>query len=479
MKAKWGVLLTLIFMMITTGCLGSRLNTTAPDQGLTQAPRPTIRVLYATNEAGSEAVIAAAEKYELKTGIHIEVSTLPYNNLQEKVFSELAQRSGYYDLMAVDTPWMPKIIKHLEPMGAYIQNTKSPYTIQLDDFIAKVFLDTSVYKKDSPQQEPPPLNTISLEAITSAGFDVWSLPIQSNVLTVSYRKDLFDDPQYKDEFQKVYNRELTIPQTLEEYLAIAKFFTRDTDYDGKPDLYGTTLMGSKHEANFVDFKSFLSVYGGQIFDEKLKPVFHNEKGVQALKTYGDWIHLHKVTPPDVLDYTWDEVPIVFGFGQSAMGMNYHNMKLDPRVKGGQVGYFMFPGVKVDGTLVRGPHFGSWGIAINQYSLRKQEAYELAEYLTGPNTQKEYLQFNQHVTRKSAYEASRKVSDATLREYYQVLGNSLSVGVGRPRITNYDEVSEAVQAAIHDYLTGRKDAKTALTEGAGRVEALMKQAGYYD
>jgi multiple sugar transport system substrate-binding protein len=113
---------------------------------------------------------------------------------------------------------------------------------------------------------------VNLDKITSAGFDIWSLPIQSNVLTVSYRKDLFNDPKNKEDFKKQFNRDLGIPQTMDEYLDIAKFFTRDTNNDGKIDLYGTTLMGKKHEANFVDFKSFLSNFGGTVFDDKLKRV---------------------------------------------------------------------------------------------------------------------------------------------------------------------------------------------------------------
>ncbi|WP_256831429.1 MULTISPECIES: ABC transporter substrate-binding protein [unclassified Paenibacillus] len=476
-KMKTASILVLSMMMVLSACSEAappahEQNGNAADSGKPQV----LKVLYATVEAGSEAIIDAAQKYEEQTGIRIEVNTFPYNNLQEKVFSELAQKSDHYDLIAIDTPWMPKIIQHIEPMTSYIKSTKSPDSLKLDDFIAKAFLDTSVFKKDAPQANPPQMDEIHLDNIVSQGFDIWSLPVQSNVLTVSYRKDLFNHPNNKEEFKKQYNRELTIPQTMDEYLDIAKFFTRDTNNDGKIDLYGTTLMGKKHEANFVDFKSFLSDFGGKVFDDDLKPVFNDEKGVKALETYGSWIGQHKVTPPGVLTYTWDEVATVFGSGQVAMGMNYHDMKLDPKVKG-EAGYFVFPGVKDGDKLVRGPHFGSWGIGISKYSKNKQGAYELAEYLTSPEAQKGYLKFNQHVTRKSAYEAAKSLPEESLKEYYQVLGESLKVGVGRPRITNYDQVSEAVQIAVSDYLSGKKDAKTALNDGAKQVETLMKQAGY--
>lgn len=190
------------------------------------AAAETLRILYATVEAGSEAIIYAAERYREETGIVVEVSTFPYNSLQEKVFSELLGKSAFYDLVVVDTPWVPKIIQHLEPLSAYI--SASPDAIMLDDFIAKPFLDTAVFKEEEPQQASPELASIRIEDIVAAGFDVWSLPLQSNVLTVSYRKDLFEDPGNQAQFRELYGRELAIPETLDEYLDVAVFFTRDT-----------------------------------------------------------------------------------------------------------------------------------------------------------------------------------------------------------------------------------------------------------
>lgn len=477
MKRKRIYLFFMFLLLIgSTGCFGDSENRSiSSDTSGTPLSPKTLKILYATVEAGSDAVIGAAEYYEKQTGMNVEINTFPYNSLQERVFSELSRKSGDYDLIAVDTPWMPKIIQHLEPMTSYIRNNESTNTI--DDFIAKLFLDTSVYDKDTPQKKPPTMDVLDLDKITSAGFDIWSLPIQSNALTVNYRKDLFQNESNKENFKKIYHRELSIPETLDEYLDIAKFFTRDTNQDGVIDMYGTTLMAGKHESNFVDYKSFLSIYGGNLFNEKFQPVFNNDSGVKALETYGSWIMTYKVTPPEVLSYTWDEVEIAFSFGQVAMGMNYHDMDLNPKVKGGQVGYFTLPGTKHGGELVRGPHFGSWGLAVNKYSKHKKEAYQLADYLTSSNVQKEYLRFRHHVTRKSAYDKAKSLSDESLREYYQVLQNSLIVGVGRPRIKNYDQVSEVVQTAIQQYLTGKKDAKDALDEAAVKVEQLMEENDY--
>lgn len=482
------ILCLALIIGITTACSNRNGNANSPDAANTadtggagkaggnEKPKE-LKILYATAEAGSEAILDAVKKYESESGIKVSVDTFPYNNLQEKVFSELAQKSDYYDLMAIDTPWVPQLIQHLEPLSSYMSSTAKPDFLALDDYIAKVFLDTSVFKLDAPNEQPPAMDTISLDAVTGAGFEVVGLPIQSNVLTVSYRKDLFEDPANQAAFKEQFGRDLAVPNTLDEYLDVAKFFTRDTDNDGKIDMYGTTLMAKKHEAGFVDFKSFLSDFGGSIFDANMKPVFNNEQGVQALELYGSWINEYKVTPPGTTTYTWDEVATVFGSGQVAMGMNYHDMQLDPKVNGKE-GYFMFPGREDGGNIVRGPHFGSWQLSVSKYSNNKQAAYELAEWLTSPATQEGYLPFKQKVTRLSSYKAAEAIEDETVREFYQVLGESLKVGVGRPRITNYGQVSEAVQVGMNDYLTGRKGAKEALDGAAKQVETIMEQAGYY-
>lgn len=484
-KVKVYLAVLLVFcMVLPTACMAQNKQKLKEKQNSQMQKGPNkeskpkeLHVLYASVEAGSDAVLNAAKQYESQNGINVIVDKFLYSNLQEKVFSELSQGSSYYDLICMDTPWVPQLVNQLEPMTQYIKNSKHQDQLKLQDFIAKVFLDTSVYNLKAPQKDAPQMEVVDIDEIKSAGFDVISFPIQSNVLVVSYRKDLFNNEKYKSEFQKKYGRDLNIPDTLEEYLDIAKFFTRDTNNDEKIDLYGTTLMAAKHESVLCDFKSFLGDFGGSICDKNMNPVFNSPVGVKALEYYGDWINKYKVTPPGAVNYTWDEVATAFGSGLVAMSMNYHDMTLDKSVKG-EVGYFEFPGVSNGNTIVRGPHFGSWGLAINKYSQNKQAAYDLAEWFTSPDRQIEYLKYNQHVTRISAYNAAQvAISDSLIREYYKILGDSLKVGIGRPRITTYNQVAEEIEIAVNSYVTGQKGSKEALDEAAKQVDRIIKQTGY--
>jgi multiple sugar transport system substrate-binding protein len=62
-------------------------------------------------------------------------------------------------------------------------------------------------------------------------------------------------------------------------------------------------------------------------------------------------------------------------------------------------------------------------------------------------------------------------------FYDVLGNSLAVGVGRPRLTNYGDVDRAIWVAVNDAARGAVTPEAALKAAAGQVRDLLAQAGY--
>src|SRR5258706_7017018 len=104
--------------------------------------KPTsLNMLYATVEADSDAIKLVLPDFKSVFGFNINLDTIPYNALQQKVFAELASSSSHYDIMIVDTPWMPALTGKIEPLSSYIQNSKLNDIAkpELQDFIAKVF----------------------------------------------------------------------------------------------------------------------------------------------------------------------------------------------------------------------------------------------------------------------------------------------------------------------------------------------------
>ena len=437
------------------------------------APKPaTLNMLYAAGEANVDAIKLVIPDFEAATGIKINLDSQPYNALQTKVFAELANRSSFYDVIVVDTPWMPALTKQIEPLISYIEDPalSDPALLAIDDFIPKVFYDTAVYNRDQSHLEfPGSQDKVDVAAIKSAGFEIYGLPLQANALTLSYRKDLFDSAAEQTAFQAKYGRPLAVPTTWDEFAQVAQFFTR-------PDqrLYGTTLMAGTGDWSTDDFKTFLASWGGdgKMVDDKFARRFNSPEGIAALTFYADLINKHKVTPPGVTSFSWDEAGSTFASGLTAMSMNYHNPKLDTGVTGA-VDYAPVPK-----GVGQGPHFGTWMLSVNSFSANKAWAYKTVEWFTSPDVQAKMLSTQLHPSRLSAYEAAKNnpVTRA-FGNYYVALGESLAAGVGRPRLTNYGEVDKIIWTAVNNAATGAATPAAALADADAKVLGALKKAGY--
>lgn len=453
--------------------VGGTLAACGGEESSSSAKPESLNMLYATAEANAEAVQSVLQDFQEEFGINIEMETNPYNALQQKVFAELSSSSSFYDIIIVDTPWTPALTGQLEPLSSYIKNSElnDIADTNMEDFIPKVFYDTAVYQPEETHRLfPGEPEEVDVSAIEDEGFEIYGFPIQSNVLVMSYRKDLFENPQEQQNFESQYGRPLAVPETWDEFVDVAKFFTR-------PDqrLYGTTLMAGTGDWATDDFKTLLECWGGngRMISDDLEIAFDSPEGVAALSFYVDLINEHNVTPPGTTSASWDEVASTFGSGLTAIGMNYHNMTLQDDV-GGEVAYAMVPRQEK-----YGPHFGTWMLSVNKFSENKEWAYRAITWLTSSEVQTKMLQAQLHPTRTSVYENA--TSDSSIQEqfgnYYDVLGESLTVGVGRPRLTNYSDVTEAIGVAVNNAATGNKEPQAALNDAASRIRDAMERAGY--
>jgi multiple sugar transport system substrate-binding protein len=436
----------------------------------TGAKPETLRVLYTTAEANAAALQARIPDFEKEFGIKLAIDTQPYDALQQKVFSEFASSSDYYDIVVVDTPWAPALVGNLEPLSGYLQNKKlNDSDPAVDDFIPKVLYDTAVYNASEPiTQYPDPTAAPDVDAIKSAGFDIYGLPIQANVAVMAYRKDLFADPAQQAAFKEQFGRDLAVPTTWDEYAEVAKFFTQ-------PDknLYGTTVMAGVGDWATDDFKTLLASYGGDghLVSDDLSLGFDTPEGKKALQYYVDLINSGSV-PPGSTSASWDETATSFDTGLTAMTINYHSLALEDGVDG-EIGYAPVPG-----ATEAGPHFGTWMLSINKNSQHKDWAYRAISWLTSSDQQLAMTDQQLHPSRTSVYDAvESKTDDPAEVEFYTTLGDSLAVGVGRARLTNYTEVSHAIAVAVNQAATGSSTPDAALSDAAQSVTSLLEQAGY--
>jgi multiple sugar transport system substrate-binding protein len=469
------VLLVIVVAACTPSAGGGGGGSKSGKADANQAKPTQLRMLYATAEANAAAVQSILPQFKQKFGFDLQVDTQPYEALQQKVFSELASQSPYYDIIIVDTPWAPALTKSIEPLSSFLNDSalNDQAKTDLGDFIPKVFYDTAVYKADKPAEHfPDATATPDVATITGKGFDVYGLPIQANALTMAYRKDLFDNAKEKAAFQQKYGKPLAVPTTWDQFTKVAQFFTRPSE-----KLYGTTLMAGVGDWATDDFKTLLAGYGGNghLIGDNQTLDFNSDAGVQALTYYRDLINRYKVTPPGTTSASWDEAASMFDTGLTAMSFNYHELKLDDKVNG-QIGYAVVP----KGTA-QGPHFGTWMLSVNKFGANKAWAYRAITWLTAAEQQVTMVKNKQlHPSRVSVYQ---EISDdpqiqKEFGNFYPVLGDSLAVGVGRARLTDYTEVSHAIAVAVNEAASGKTEPKAALESATGEVKRLLQQAGYH-
>ena len=359
-------------------------------QAFAAAAKPaSLNMLYATSEADSDAIKAALPDFKAAMGFDINLDTMPYNALQQKAFAELASGSSYYDIMIVDTPWMPALTNKIEPITDMVLDGALSADLNVKDFIPKVFFDTAVYKRDASNLHFDKTDVVDPAAIKAGGFDIFGLPMQANALTLAYRKDLFDDPANQKAYKEKTGKDLAPPKDWDEFTAIAQFFT-----DPSKRRWGTTLMAGAGDWATDDFKTLLAGFGGDghLVNDKFEPTFDSPEGVAALTFYADLINGKKVTPPGTTSASWDNVATSFSDGLTAMTMNYHDLSLSPSVKG-SVAYAVIPMGKSIG-----PHFGTWMLSVNSFSKNKEWAYRAIQWFTSAATQTKALAHQLHPTR---------------------------------------------------------------------------------
>ena len=452
---------------------GSTLGPMRQARAAAAAAKPSqLTMLYATSEADSDAIKAAVPDFKSAFGIDLALDTMPYNALQQKAFAELASGSSYYDIMIVDTPWMPALTEKIMPITDMILDPSISDASQLNlgDFIAKVFFDTTVYKRDQSFLHWPGAEVMDAAAIKKGGFEIYGLPIQANVATLAYRADMFNDVDTQKAFQAKTGKALAAPATWDDFATVAEFFTHP-----RKRLWGTTMMAGAGDWATDDFKTLLASFGGNghLVDDQFQPVFNSPQGIQALSYYVDLIAKKRVTPPGTTSASWDTAATAFGAGLTAMSINYHSETLNPMIKG-TIGYAQVPK-----QIQYGPHFGTWMLSVNGFSKNKEWAYRAIEWFTSKPVQVKALATQLHPTRRSVYEVASQDAVLTKRfgNFYDVLGKSLEVGVGRPRLTNYADVDRAVWVAVNDAARRAATPQVALQQAAAQVKTLLAQAGY--
>jgi len=399
-------------------------------------------------------------EYERLTGVKVILERVDWMAHYEKSRLELQSKSSTYDFFCYDT----------YVRGSYLPNdwfvdwkeleAKTGLEMGFDDIIPKIVQDEGTWEG-------------KILGIPSGCF---VSP------TFIYRKSLFENPKYQDEFEKKYGHPLVPPRSWEEVNELAEFFTRDTNGDGKVDLYGLSLLMAPEAASDEFYFRWLTMGGGKggrhqsflIVDEKYEPLINNDVGVKALELILE-IYKNKWCAPGGTEVSWVDVTSNFFAGDVAFGYMWSCAWAgvnDPSVSkaAGDVDFHAIP-LSEGGAYAH----ASLNMAINKFGKQPEETYKFLRWMFAPEQDKRMALLGNNPVRLSTYKDPEVAADPLNRTVYKII---TSPSVPQCDLPEFGEMNYEFSLEIQKAAEGKKSAEEALDDTASKWREILKKAGYY-
>jgi multiple sugar transport system substrate-binding protein len=372
-----------------------------------------------------------------RTGIKVEVVTLPIVQLHEKAMVEWIAKSGRFDVVTLlDIYFNETLTRYLEPLYPLIAQLPPDYEFQ--DIIPSLF-----------------------DVVRARG-QVYGFPFQGGAVMLFYRKDLFEKYQ------------VAVPKTLDDYLAAARKLTAGLRKDGITDTYAIGVRAKHANVGTQDFLVFFFAAGGNLFEKNgTQCGLDSPAGVTVARFYATAMK-EGLVPKDLLAVGRDELIGGFqrgGLATAASFSPYYGSFNDPDKSevSGSVGWAVMPTAP---GVPEGRTFKNfWHTVMDGQSQNKEEAWALMQWLSGKQQQTE-LASKGHFgpVRESAFRSP------AVREVYPhaedwLRAVSASVAVAH---TKWPSINDIIFEEHAKVLAGQQPPEQAVTRMCERIQPLLGQ-----
>jgi multiple sugar transport system substrate-binding protein len=289
---------------------------------------------------------------------------------------------------------------------------------------------------------------------------VWGVPWYTDSGLLFYRQDLLEASGYSE-----------APTTWEQLREMAAKVQRDAGIGA-----GFVFTGAAYEGGTVLGTEFIRNAGGDILDGD-QVVIASPEAVEGL-TIQQSLVADGVAPEAVAEFTEDEATGAFGRGDAVfmrMWPFYYTDLADPEIstlEQSQVGLAQLP---VTRTGIQPVNVGGgWNFYINAASDDEDAAWEVVEFLTAPEQQKEM-----------ALEASVLPTRTSLYEDAEILEKMPAVALGKDAILNtttppvspyYSDMSLAMAAQFNANILGDVTPEEAVETLEQELTSIIERGG---
>jgi multiple sugar transport system substrate-binding protein len=420
--------------------------------GCSKSPQPvTIRL------AGDDWFLKSLTKtglipgYEAKTGVRVEVLDRNDRKIMADLDHGTTAGNAGYDIV---------VMRH-RLLGALIQK----HQIQpIDSLLA----DASVHDASfQPQQQ---LFPNWWRDLSWYGDKIYGYPYTGLTAYLCYRKDLLDDPENKRKFKERYHREIAVPSNWKEYMQLAAFFTRPQEH-----FYGTYISGKQGLALWYEWLNLVYSFGGDILDtqhgwEYGDIVVNSPQNVAATEQY---LRLIALSPPDTLNYGWNEAQAALQEGHAFMGLLWSDQAylLEDAATSkvaGKIGYSLIP----SNTSQRASQMEGLTYLIPIQSQHPKEAYRFIEWAMSNQVQTQQTLHGSSSIRTPVYE------DPMVKQkpYTSVFLASVPIAKAKPTIPESAQMTEAAERRLSEIVTGKESPQSGLDKLALDLQTILGGKG---
>lgn len=316
--------------------------------GSAQAQNVTLRALM-EDVPETQIIEKLLPEFEKETGIKVEFEKIGYGDMHDKLVAQLVSPESYYNLLEVDFLWAGEF-----PAAGWLEDL-NPY-IAKSGFDLKPFIPSMLDLLGQTKDATP------------------ILPMYNYSMGLIYRTDLLNDAKVKADYKAKTGKELALPTSLADYVALSSFFKANTP------VVGAAMQGQRGDPNSMEFSNYLFSAGGAYLDADRKVVLNSPEGLTALKLYAE--NVQKGAQQGALSATLDDTMRLMCAGEAFSMVTYwwmlpqlDNAEKCPKVAG-----------KLALSVMPGGHGESggwgWGIPKNTSDDSKAAAWKFIEWVQG-------------------------------------------------------------------------------------------------
>jgi multiple sugar transport system substrate-binding protein len=382
----------------------------------------SLNTLWGPDETGWTA--KEFERFEELTGIHVEVTTVPYWGHREKLLADFAAGGGAYDFYVIDC------IEVAEYAAAGWAMDVTPWiTEEMKENILPFAAEGMIYQGKW-----------------------YGLPFISEWKSTVYNANKFSEAGF-DGLASIFDEFVAQCQEIKD-AGLAN--------------YGVAWSWFQGECLICDFAALAACFGGQFFTEDNEPLFNQGGAVEALQWMVDSIYEYEITDPASLTFTEGEVEeamrageIAFSFQWGLPLVSLNNPDISNVV--GECAVGLSP--SVDGkhsACVSGP----MGLSVNAFSKYPREAWQVLNFRAGFEGAKRNAVGAGITPGWGSLFTDPDVVEAV--PGLDLMLEQAKTVVNRPRVPWYWDFSTALQEELHFALTQQKEPQQAMDDAYART-----------